>query len=98
MSSRRKPQGRRRPNNATINKNRPFDMWRPVPPPPDAETITLVSDPTAIVRSLGAPPLQGQGANAGYDIARVVNWAAGLATALAATADLLATEDPEDDR
>ena len=53
------------------------------------------ADPTALLRSLGDPPLQGQGAVAEHYLAAVVERAAGLATALAATAGLLA--EPDDD-
>ena len=55
-----------------------------------------VSDPTAVLRSLGDPPLQGQGAVAEHYMAAVIERAAGLATALAATAGLLATDDDDD--
>jgi hypothetical protein len=53
------------------------------------------NDATALLRSLGDPPLQGQGAAARHYLAAVVERAAVLATALAATAGLLA--DPEED-
>jgi hypothetical protein len=48
-----------------------------------------------LLRSLGDPPLPGQGAAAEHYLAVVVERAAGLAVALAATAGLLAV--PEDD-
>jgi hypothetical protein len=66
------------------------DLWRPVPPLTEPEPITPASDPTALLRSLGDPPLQGPGGGAGIAIAAVVDRAAGLATALAAAAGLLA--------
>jgi hypothetical protein len=47
------------------------------------------------LRSLGDPPLQGQGAAAGHYLAAVVERAAGLALALAATGGLLAEADGE---
>ena len=74
---------------------KPVDLWRPVPQLPEPRPITLASDPAAMLRSLGNPPLQGQGAVADHYLAAVVERAAGLATALAATADLLAS--PADD-
>ena len=55
------------------------------------------TDPTALVRSLGDPPLPGSGPRAEIAIAAVVDRAAGLATALAATGGLLAESDDEDD-
>jgi hypothetical protein len=71
------------------------DLWRPVPELAEPDPIVLVTDPTALLRSLGDPPLQGQGAVAEHYLAAVVERAAGIAAALAASADLLA--DPDDD-
>ena len=72
---------------------RTADLWRPVPQLPDPEPIVPINDPTALLRSLGDPPLQGQGATAEHYLAAVVERAAGLATALAASAGLLAPPD-----
>jgi hypothetical protein len=72
------------------------DLWRPVPQLADPEPIVPAPDPTALLRSLGDPPLQGQGAVAEHYLAAVVERAAGLATALAVAAGLLADNDPED--
>ena len=69
---------------------KPHDIWRPVPQLPDPAPIAPASDATAMLRSLGDPPLPGQGAVAGHYLAAVVERAAGLATALAAAADVLA--------
>jgi hypothetical protein len=66
-------------------KPQPVDLWRPV------------GDPTALLRSLGEPPLQGSGARAEITIATVVDRAAGLATALAAAGGLLDEPDAEGD-
>jgi len=74
-------------------KPKPLDLWRPVPQLPAPEPITPAGDPTALLRSLGDPPLQGQGAVAEHYMAAVVERAAALATALAATAGLLAEGD-----
>lgn len=93
MSGQRNRQGNRRSrNNNNKQKNRPKsnDLWRPVPLLPDPEPITPAHDPGGTLRSLGDPPLQGQGAVAEHYMVAVVERAAGLATALAATADLLA--------
>jgi hypothetical protein len=87
---RRKPQsGRRRAGRGGKPRSGAVDLWRPVPQLPDPEPIVPVPDPTALLRSLGEPPLPGQGALAGHVLNAVVERAAGLATALAATADLL---------
>jgi hypothetical protein len=76
---------------------KPVEMWRPVPQLPEPEPITPADDPTAVLRSLGDPPLPGQGAVAGHYMAAVVERAAGLATALAAANGLLADRSDEDD-
>jgi hypothetical protein len=80
-----RPSGRRRRG----RKPRPFDLWRPVPQLPEPVPIRPTPEPTALLRSLGDPPLQGQGAVAEHYIAAVVERAAGLAMALAAAGDLL---------
>ncbi len=89
----RKPsQGRRRRPN---KPKRHADLWRAVPELPAPQPIAPATDPTALLRSLGEPPLQGQvGVAQGYMMA-VVERAAGLATALAAAADLLAPGEPD---
>ena len=71
----------------------PLDIWRPVPQLPEPEPVTPASDPTILIRSLGAPPLHGQSGVAEHYFAHAVERAAGLATALAASADLLAQDD-----
>jgi hypothetical protein len=81
----KKQQGRRRRS----NKQRSVDIWRPVPQLPAPEPIVPASDPTALLRSLGDPGLQGQGAVAEHYMAAVVGRAAMLATALAHAADLV---------
>jgi len=75
---------------------KPVDLWRAVPDPPEPDDIAPAVDPTALLRSLGDPPLHGQRATAGHYLAAVVERAAGLATALAAAADLLAPENGND--
>jgi hypothetical protein len=88
---RRHPQGRRR----TAAMQQPFDLWQPAPPMADPAPIAPPSDVTALLRSLGDPPLPGQGAVALRYLGAVVERAAGLAAALAASAELLAL--PEQD-
>ena len=84
--SRRRRSGRK-------GKPKPVDLWRPVPPLSDPAPIVPATDPTALVRSLGEPPLPGPGAMAELAIAAVVDRAAGLAAALALSGDLLAPTD-----
>jgi hypothetical protein len=57
--------------------------------------VATPSDPTALLRSLGDPPLPGQGAAAERYLAAVVERAAALAAALAASAGLLAGPDED---
>ncbi|CAN5758056.1 hypothetical protein BH24ACT3_BH24ACT3_16330 [soil metagenome] len=78
------------------NKPKPVDLWRHVPRLAEPDPIVPAADPTAVLRSLGDPPLQGQGAVAEHYLAAVVERAAGLATALAHAADLLAEPGPDE--
>jgi hypothetical protein len=87
-SNNRRKGGRRRGN-----KLKPAELWKPVPQLPDPEPITVATDPTMIVRSLGDPPLHGQGQQAEHEIARVLVRASMLAGALADVAGL--AEHPE---
>ena len=93
MNQPRKRSGRRRGG----QKSKPVDMWRPVPQLHDPEPIRPASDPTALVRSLGDPPLPGQGAVAQHYLGVVLEESRKLATALAASADLLRWEPDEDE-
>jgi hypothetical protein len=94
--SRKKPAQRRRRSGAKKGGAAGAgDLWRAVPAVPPPAPIVPASRPSALVRSLGDPPLQGQGAVAEHYLAAVVERAAGLAAALAAAGGLLgsATED-----
>jgi hypothetical protein len=88
----RNPARRRRPSG---HKPRRVDLWRAVPPVAEPAPIVPARDATALLRSLGDPPLQGQGAVAIHYLAAVIERAAVLATALAATANLLAEPDED---
>jgi hypothetical protein len=85
-------QARRRRRHSGKGKQKPVDLWRPVPPLPEVRPIAPANDPTALLRSLGDPPPPMPGA-AEIAIAQVVDRAAGLATALAAAGGLLAGPD-----
>jgi hypothetical protein len=87
--------GRRRRQGGK-GKQKPVDLWRPVPPLPEVDPIVPASDPTALLRSLGEPPPPMPGA-AEIAIAQVVDRAAGLATALAAAGGLLVLPGDEPD-
>jgi hypothetical protein len=87
QSSRRRRSGRKG------KPAKPVDLWRPVPPLPEPAPIVPAGDPTALVRSLGEPPLPGAGAD--MAIAAVVARAAGLAEALARVGGLAAEDDDD---
>jgi hypothetical protein len=89
------PRRKQAGNRSRKGSPKSVDLWRPVPKLAEPAPIVPVNDPTAVLRSLGDPPLQGQGAVAEHYLAAVVERAAGLATALAVAADLLA-ETPDD--
>ena len=71
----------------------PAEFWRIAPKAAAPARITPASDPTALVRSLGRPPLDHPGAD--RYLASVAQRAAGLATALAVAADILVTTDSD---
>ena len=87
---------RRRKSGGGGQKPRSTDLWQPVPALPDPSPIEPALDPRALLRSLGDPPLAGQGAVAEHYLGAVIDRAAGLATALAAAAGLLAEPGADD--
>jgi len=92
QQARRRRRGRRRshgPRNA--------DLWRQSQPLDDPQPIIPANDPAAVLRSLGTPPLQGHGALVDYYLATVVERAAGVAAALAATAGLLGSAEGDEE-
>ena len=87
-------QQNRRPVRQTLPK--PTDLWRPVPQLPEVELIVSAQDPSVLLRSLGDPPLMNKSTVAGHYIATVIERSAALASALAASADLLAIPEHRD--
>jgi hypothetical protein len=79
-------QGRRPPG----RRPAPLDVWRNPGELPETEPIAISTEPAALLRSLGDPPMH-DGADAAKYFAKVVQRAATIATALALSADLLAT-------
>ena len=94
---RKKPAQRRRRSGAKA-KAASGDIWRPVARVPVPDPIVPAARPSAMLRSLGDPPLQGQGQVAEHYLAAVVDRASMLASALAAAGGLLDTSAPEDER
>lgn len=86
---RNKGRNRRRGHGGGSAKVRPVDLWQPVPALPNPVPIEPATDPRVLLRSLGDPPLSGQGAVAEHYMGAVIDRAAGLATALAAAAGVL---------
>jgi hypothetical protein len=68
------------------------DIWQQAAPLPDLEPVTPACDPTALLRSLGDPPLAGT-TDVAVRFAIVIERTAALASALALSADLLLDED-----
>ncbi|HEX2849045.1 MAG TPA: hypothetical protein VHN98_00760 [Acidimicrobiales bacterium] len=95
MSAARRNQRRnRKPADAPPSAR---DPWARVPAAPEVARIRPAADPPALIRSLGVPPLPGQTAVAEHYLAAVVERAAAVATALAASAGLLAAAGDHDD-
>ena len=89
MNEPRRASSRRR-RGGSQRRQKPRGLWAPVPAPDAPEPITPVSDPSALIDSLGAPPLKGHSSVAEHYLAAVVERAATLATGLADVAGLRA--------
>lgn len=77
-------------------KPKAVDLWKPVPPLDPPAAIRRADDATAVLRSLGAPPLKGQGTLSEQHMAMVVDRAADAAVVLAHVAGLV-DPTPTDD-
>jgi hypothetical protein len=86
-----KQQGRR--PDARPAELKPADFWRIPPKAATPPPITRAADPTALLRSLGRPPLDQNGAD--RYLAAVAERAAGLATALAVAAGIFANREED---
>jgi len=82
-NQRRKPQAR---------SGRTVDIWRTAAPLPELEPISIPSDPSAMIRSLGDPPMNAAVQAGGY-FAMVVERVSGMARALALSVDILPPPD-----
>ena len=88
-----KAQSRRNNQARPTAEPTPAEFWRIATKAAIPARITPATDPTALMRSLGRPPLDHPGAD--RYLASVAQRAAGLATALAVAADILATTEEE---
>jgi hypothetical protein len=69
------------------------DFWGETSRLPSVEQVRITSEPAAVVRSLGRPPLSSQGRIAEIYFQGIYDRAVTLATALAAAGDLVEPED-----
>ena len=86
-------QQKERRNERQVAEPTPAEFWRIPPKAALPSPIKPATDPTALLRSLGRPPLDHAGAD--RYLGTVAQRAAGLATALAVAADILAETDDE---
>jgi len=93
MSRSRRPANNGRTATKSTRHGASRDFWgTSFPPPEPADTVTMAEDATAMVRSLGTPPLTGQESVAEHYFTAVYVRAAALASALAAADGLLETD------
>jgi hypothetical protein len=88
---------RRSKKRAARNRSaqQPIEFWKAVPEPDAPAPITPAADPTAVMRSLGNPPLTGQGETGSRLLVLAVTRAAQVATqGLAAPNGLLLDDEP----
>jgi hypothetical protein len=85
---------RRRSSNAPRSTQRFWGSPAGIEP---AEPIAPADDPTAVVSSLGPPPLGVHSGSAAHYLEAMYQKAAGVAVALAASADLLELPDADAD-
>jgi len=88
--------GRGKGSRPSSNRPAQRDFWGYSLTPPDpVERIRPSDDPTALIRSLGDPPLRGHGNVAQHYFKAVYQRSASVATALAGASDLLDLGDPD---
>jgi hypothetical protein len=94
---RRKAQNRQGGENRGRKQTTTRDFWGTVDQDEDEPTLIRPSeDPTAMIRSLGPPPLPGRETVAEHYFAAVYDKAASLAIALAAASGLLDMSEEEE--
>lgn len=93
MSGGRRRNKNRRTSPKQVKAAPPAEFWRAAPEPPEPEEIDPSDHPTALIHSMGQPPLPGQTSVAEHYFAAVVERAAAVATAVAASAGLLEEDD-----
>ncbi len=93
-NSNRRPGRRRRGKKKSVQ---PTEFWgSPEALADQARTVRLTTQPSAVVKSLGRPPLSGHQNVAEHYFTAVYDRAVGLGGALAAAGGLLAEDDQPD--
>ena len=88
---------RRRKGQKSPAAAKPEDYWGDPAKLPSSDTyVRITSDPAAVVRSLGRPPLSGHYNVAEHYFTAVYERSVNLASALAAAGDLLEDESSSD--
>ena len=90
-----RPRSRTKGGRNAQRKSLKVDLWEERPELVPLDPIRPPGEPAALVRSLGDPPLGRHSVPGGNAVAAVVERASMLATALAASAGLLATDDDD---
>ena len=93
---RRKPKRNRRGrgrSGQSTNARTAGDFWGDIDKIPAVDSVVLTSDPSAVVRSLGRPPLAGHEAVSEHYFRAVYEQAVTLAGVLATAGDLLDADD-----
>ncbi len=99
MSPARRGKAPSRPNRPSSRRRQPTggDFWGSATVDEDeVDAIRMSDDPTAMINSLGPPPLPGHEPAAEAYFAVMYEKAAGLAAALAAASNLLHVDEPDD--
>lgn len=94
--SRRKPKRKRRGRGGAPpapTAKTAGDFWGDADSLPQVEAVTLTSDPSAVVRSLGRPPLAGHEAVSEHYFRAVYEQAVTLAGVLATAGDLIDVDE-----
>jgi hypothetical protein len=92
-----KPKGRSQARRRKSSRKQvdPTDFWGDpgILPDVEADTVHITTNPVAVVKSLGRPPLSGQQNASEHYFSAVYDRAVNLGAALAAAGNLLAAED-----
>lgn len=94
--SKRNRRGRGRSGQA-LTARTAGDFWGDVDKLPVVDSVTLTTDPSAVVRSLGRPPLAGHEAVSEHYFRAVYEQAVVLAGVLATAGDLLDVDELTDE-